>query len=143
MGRKRASESSAEPKTEQSAEAAAPQPEVNGAQPITKKIDMVRAALADGIEKPEEGIAFIKAKFGIEMTNTQFSVTKSNLRKKEAEGGKKRGRKPRATKAEAPPVATPAKKAAGGDIVDAMENIKSLVHQLGVAQVKRIADLFG
>jgi len=144
MGRKRAALSSPKASTETTpqtpAEAAAPQ--ANGALPI-KKVEAVRRALADGAEKPEDGIAYIKTKFGIEMTNTQFSVTKSNLRKKESEGGKKRGRKVRTTKAETPPVATPAKKAAAGDIVDAMENIKKLVHQLGAAQVKRLADLFG
>src|SRR5271168_2110181 len=108
MGRKRAAlsppESSTATAPQTPAEAAAPQ--ANGVPPI-KKVEAVRRALADGAEKPEDGIAYIKTKFGIEMTNTQFSVTKSNLRKKEAEGGKKRGRKVRTSKAESAPVATP------------------------------------
>jgi hypothetical protein len=42
----------------------APEPK---ADTTISKADMVRAALADGIDTPGDGVAFLKAKFGIDL----------------------------------------------------------------------------
>ncbi len=44
----------------------APQEAASNGSPMSKA-DAVRAAMAEGIEKPQEGIDFIKARFGIVM----------------------------------------------------------------------------
>src|SRR4051812_41647119 len=51
------------------------------------KTDAIRAAMAEGIESPGEGVDFIRKRFGIEMSKGHFSATKSKL--KSMEGAKK------------------------------------------------------
>lgn len=95
------------------------------------KADAVRAALADGIESPEDGVAFLKAQYGIEMSKQMWSTYKAQLkaRAKKQSGAQpaKRGPKP----------ASPA-----GDIIDDISAVKGLVAKLGGAQVKKLVDLF-
>ena len=50
------------------------------------KADAVRRAIADGVDSPSEGVAYVRSKFGIEITNQQFSTVKFQDKKK---GGKK------------------------------------------------------
>ena len=51
------------------------------------KTDAIRAAVAEGIESPGDGVDFIRKRFGLEMSKQHFSATKSKL--KSAEGAKK------------------------------------------------------
>jgi hypothetical protein len=110
-----------------------------------KKAEAVRQALAAGHDSPPEAVAFIKQRFGIDMAKQHFSAVKSQLKKREAEGGgepKKRG--PRKTEAVEGNVAPPPKKAAGQpDLLAAMEAMKPLVASLGADKVKRLVDLLG
>ena len=114
-----------------------------------KKTDAVRQALAAGFDSPGDGVNFIRRQFGIEMQKTHFSAVKSQLKKREGEGGGEpkgqrgpKGRKPEATEGY---LAPPPKPSAGGqpDLLAAMEAMKPLVASLGKDQVKRIIDLLG
>jgi hypothetical protein len=99
---------------------------------ITKS-DAVRRALADGVDSPSDGVAYIKSKFGLDITNQQFSTVKFQEGKKKA-GGKapaKRGR----------PAASPSTNGVPNMALQ-IEAIKTLVDQLGVDQVVSIARLF-
>src|SRR3954453_2459135 len=51
------------------------------------KTDAIRAAMAEGIESPGDGVDFIRRRFGLEMSKQHFSATKSKL--KSAEDTKK------------------------------------------------------
>lgn len=136
MGRKKAIDTQTEPPPEvmtngpQEAEPTSEPPDT--VQPGVKKIDAVRAALAEGIEKPDEAVAWIKEKFGIDLPKPQWSSYRSQIKSKEA-GKTATPRQP----SQLPP--TPAKQ---GDVVDALETIKGLVQQLGADRVKRIVSLF-
>ena len=115
------------------------------------KTDAVRQALAAGFEGPQEGTAYIRQEFGIEIAPPHFSAVKSQLKKKgdsgAADGRKgKRGRpKGSTSKAVEGYLAPPPKPAASGgsDLLDAMEAMKPLIAQYGADQVKRIVDLLG
>jgi hypothetical protein len=67
-----------QPVAPQSSETAEP------GQPSVKKIDMARAALAEGLDNPAEAVAWIKARYGIDLPKAQFSSYKSQLKAKEA-----------------------------------------------------------
>jgi len=124
MGRKPASASAAAPQSGTPSHA-------------MTKADAVRAAIADGADKPIDGAAYIKEKFGLDVTPQQFSTYKSLAKKKGGqEGHGKRGRKPAAKPAAASSANGPK------DVVQALEAIKALVNQLGVDQVQRIAEIF-
>lgn len=114
---------------------------------VTSKADAVRAAVAEGIDTPDEGVAFIKSRFGIEMAKPMWSSYRSQekARQKKQAGGaapKKPGRKPAVEGYLAPPPKQPAN---GGeaDLLVALEAIKPLVASLGAEKVKRIVDLLG
>ena len=47
------------------------------------KTDAIRAAMAEGIESPGDGVDFIRKRFGIEMSKQHFSATKSKLKSAE------------------------------------------------------------
>jgi hypothetical protein len=118
--------------------------ESNG-KPITK-VEAVRRALAAGFEMPQEGTAYIRSEFGIELAPQHFSATKSQLKKRSL--GKspkaKPGRRPKALVEGY--LAPPPKKRLppdGSELLDAMEAMKPLVASLGKEQVKRIVDLIG
>ena len=130
-----------------------PEPETPAVAPATrkpvKKADAARAALAAGIEAPQKAVAFIKTRFGIEMNPQHFSAMKSQIRKKEREGGAaptaeaSARRKP---SAEVEGHLAPPPKAAGDaepDLLAALETMKPLIAQLGAEKVKRIVDLLG
>src|SRR3954468_20398166 len=50
------------------------------------KADAVRQALKEGVESPQDGVAYVKEKFGLEITAQQFSTYKS-IEKKKGNGG--------------------------------------------------------
>ncbi|MDR3617977.1 MAG: hypothetical protein P4L85_01410 [Paludisphaera borealis] len=108
------------------------------------KADMVRAALANGMETPTDGLAFIKAKYGIDFPRPMWSSYKAQLRAQEQKKALKRGkpgRKPKSVEGYlAPPKATPKGDA---DLIDALEAMKPLVASLGKEQVKRLVNLLG
>ncbi len=104
-----------------------------------------REAIAQGIDSPEDAVAFIKQRFGIEMSKPHFSAVKSQLKKREASDGgaapkARRGRKPKAAVEGylAPPKVVPTGE---GDLLEALEAMKPLVASLGADKVKRIVDL--
>jgi hypothetical protein len=126
-------------------------PKAAPAREATSKTDAVRQALAAGFEGPQEGTAYIRQEFGIEIAPPHFSAVKSQLKKKggtgAADGRKgKRGRpKGSTSKAVEGYLAPPPKPVASGgsDLLDAMEAMKPLIAQYGADQVKRIVDLLG
>jgi hypothetical protein len=103
------------------------------------KADAVRAAIADGADNPTEGVAYIKGKFGIDITPQQFSTYKTVDKKRGGKPAGRRGRQPRAVSAVMP--TAPANGHAG--LALQVEAIKTLVEQLGADQVVSIAKLFG
>jgi hypothetical protein len=97
------------------------------------KSEAVRRALADGVDQPADGVAYILSKFGIEMGPQHFSAVKSAHLKKQG----------------IPTVNTRFQKADTAapngepDLLAAIEAMKPLVAALGSEKVKRIADLLG
>ena len=57
------------------------------------KTDAIRAAMAEGIESPGDGVDFIRKRFGLEMSKQHFSATKSKLKSMEDVGANKGGAK--------------------------------------------------
>jgi hypothetical protein len=113
--------------------------------PAVSKADAVRQALAAGMESPGDGVGFIKSNYGIDMTSQMFSSYKAQekarqAKKADGEPKGKPGRKPKAAPVEG--IFTPPK-AAKGSVIDDLSAIKTLVAKLGVAEVKKIAELFG
>src|SRR4051794_14887217 len=111
------------------------------------KTDAIRAAMAEGIESPGDGVDFIRKRFGLEMSKQHFSATKSKL--KTMEGTKKAAPKAAPKAASKPqPVGdyqTPPEQPAGrdGNLLDALDQMKPLIAQYGPDQVKRMVDLLG
>jgi hypothetical protein len=106
------------------------------------KTEAVRRALADGVDQPADGVAYIRDNFGLEISPTHFSAVKSTEGKKSEKPKGKPGRKPKAAVEgyHAPP--QPAS-SGNSELLDAMEAMKPLVASLGKEQVKRIVDLLG
>ena len=135
MGRKRAAETPSE------------QPIVDAApKEAVSKADAVRAALAEGIDSPDEGVAFIQERFGIEMGKPMWSSYKSQekTRQAKADGGDRPrvGRPPLHQQSADGPTAAPPQSNAP-NVAQSIESIKDLVDTLGVEQVVAIAKLFG
>jgi len=116
------------------------------------KTDAIRAAVAERIESPGDGVDFIRKRFGIEMSKGHFSATKSKLKSAEAAGASKGGAKKSApaaaTKRKPEPVGdyqSPPEQPAGrdGNLLDALEQMKPLIAQYGPDHVKRMVDLLG
>ena len=104
-----------------------------------------REAITQGIDSPDDAVAFIKQRFGIEMSKPHFSAVKSQLKKRDADGAAPKGRPGRKPEAAvegylAPPKVVPTGE---GDLLEALEAMKPLVASLGVEKVKRIVDLLG
>jgi hypothetical protein len=96
-----------------------------------KKVDAVRAALAEGIDSPDEAVDFIKRRFGIDLPKPQFSSYKSQLKAKGAANAPGTGKPPTATTA-----------GTEGDVVDDLEVLKRLVAKFGADKVRRMVGLF-
>lgn len=106
------------------------------------KVQAVRNALDEGLEKPGGIADFALSRYGLVIAKQQISAYKSQIRSKQRIGEvvSKRGRKPKdAVKGYlAPPRITPSGE---GDLLDAMEAMKPLVASLGAERVKRLVDL--
>lgn len=132
------------PKTEE----AAPAPATEEPKAAISKAEMVRVALAEGMEKPDDGVAFIKARYGIDLPKPMWSSYRAQqkARDKKAAGSTespKRGRKPRQV-AETGQVAPSKIQAKGNlDVIGALEALKPLVKQMGAEDVKRLVDILG
>lgn len=100
-----------------------------------KKVDAVREALKEGLEKPIDAVAFIKEKFNIEMTPQTFSTTKSQLKAKEAAGGK-------APKAKATTAKVAGHDSMGGSPAELARSVKGLVEKFGAGAVQEMASVF-
>jgi hypothetical protein len=103
------------------------------------KADAVRAALTAGVDKPADGAAYVKEKFGLEVSPQQFSTYKSIANKKAGKAPGRRGRRAAVT-----PMAVPSPVGSGPvGLATSVEAIKVLVDTYGVEQVVSIARLFG
>src|SRR4051812_28932652 len=98
------------------------------------KTEAVRLALDAGKDKPIDGVNWIKAEHGIDITPQQFSTVKSNLK---AKGGNGTGAR------------KPSKPLGGGPVgngfvgaAEAAAAVKELCNQIGAEQVKKLAGLF-
>jgi hypothetical protein len=105
------------------------------------RAEAVRVALAEGKETPEEGVAFIKDRYGVDMPKAVFSSYKSQekAKKNKAAGATpaKRGRPPAA----ATPAAKPSTNGQSNP-ADLARAVKSLVTQYGADAVKGMAEVF-
>jgi hypothetical protein len=94
----------------------------------------VQEAITAGKDSPSDGAAYVKEKFGIELSKQGFSTIKSQLKKASGQGGTRgRGRQARAA---------PAGANGAANLIQHMQAIKALCDRLGVDQVKQIAELF-
>src|SRR5262249_46679805 len=96
MARKRSRPRPAEPEDESQA---APEREERVETPAegqsgkgVTKADACRAALAAGIDTTEDAVFFVKARFGIDIKPTEFSLYKSKEKKKRQDRGAPKGR---------------------------------------------------
>jgi hypothetical protein len=134
----------------------APEPEAGESKPkaatkaakagIASKTEAVRRALADGFDGPQEGTAYIRKEFGIEIAPQHFSAVKSQIKKREGSAAPKGkpGRKPKQPAASDGYLAPPKAPADGGpDLLDSLESLKPLIAQYGAERVKRMVDLLG
>lgn len=130
-----AKKSAAKPKAETT------EPEIQTpAEPTITKSEASRRAIAEGLTNAAEAVAFIKSKFGLDMSPAHFAAVRSGEKKKTGETKAKPGPKPKAAVESAHPVAT--KKADGeGDLLASLETLKPLIAQLGAAKVRRLVDL--
>lgn len=119
-----------------------PAPE-NAATPEKRvsKAKAVRAAIDAGKTSPEEGIPFVKRRFGIVVSKPHFFTIKSVYKRAQSStddssGPKPKADRPRLTNSKAPMSGEP-------DVLAALEAMKPLVAALGAEKVKRIADLLG
>ena len=116
------------------------------AAPVEKKITQrvaVTETLDSGIESPTEGVAYIKDKYGIEMTTQGFSTLKTQIRKASGGGSTKKAARASLTSKKAAPVAAATKASAhAAGVAQGVETIKGLCQQMGVDQVVHIAQLF-
>ena len=101
------------------------------------KSEAVRRALADGVDQPVDGVAYILSQFGIEMGPQHFSAVKSaHLKKHGVPTVNTRFQKKDET--------LPSTSGKGeADLLAAMEAMKPLVASLGAEKVKRLVDLLG
>jgi len=102
------------------------------------KADAVRAAVAEGKLKPLVACAWIKEKFGIDITPQHFSSYKSSEARKTGTPGR-RGRKPR--EATAVP-ALNGQRVGNGNPVELARQVKKLVDAYGVGAVKEMTTVF-
>lgn len=102
------------------------------------KSEAVRRALADGVDQPADGVAYILSQFGIEMGPQHFSAVKSVHLKKQGIPTVNTRFQP---KTDASP--KEATLSGEGDLLESLEILKPLIAQFGADKVKRLVDLLG
>ncbi len=108
--------------------------------------EAVRKALQAGLEGPQEGIAWVRQQFGIEISPSHFNAVKATERKKGWTKNGKPGRKPKAKATHpADDVTTPGESQGHGesDLIRSPGATRPPAASPGNEQVKRIVDLFG
>jgi hypothetical protein len=90
------------------------------------KAEAVRQAIAAGVDQPQEASAYIKEKFGLEVSPPMFSSYKSQMKKRQGGRGRRKAR---------------GNGPAGG--VDLARKVKALVDEYGADAVKEMAEVFG
>lgn len=91
------------------------------------KMDAVREALAEGMDSPEDGTNYVKAKYGFEMSRQMFSTYKANIKRREAMlSGHASGTRV--------PVGS-------ADMFEILAGMKALVAEHGAERVKQMVDL--
>jgi hypothetical protein len=89
----------------------------------------VKRALAAGKETPSEGVAYIKERFGITLTNPTFSTIKCQIKK--------------AAHPRAMPISAAARTTRGAAItIDLARQVKELVERYGADSVKELVAVF-
>lgn len=112
--------------------AAAATAEVTATQPQAEpmsKADAVRKALAAGKELPTEGVAYVKAEFGVEVSPAMFSAYKAAEKKKADRGA-------------APKATTDGPRVGNGEAVEFVRQVKGLVEQYGAQAVRDMVKVF-
>lgn len=97
------------------------------------KADAVRAAMAEGVEKPQDACEWIKSKFDIDITPAHFSSYKSGFKKKESSPNG--GRVSAKGKAEGGIVDN-------GSPVELARQVKQLVDKFGARNVQDMIGVF-
>jgi hypothetical protein len=97
----------------------------------------VKAAIAEGVDKPADGVSYVKEKFGVDITPQYFSIIKSQTKLK---GGKKSERTRKHSAAVSSATSSPSSNGKHS-VATSLATIKKLVDELGVDQVKEIAEM--
>ena len=103
------------------------------------KMEAVRQTLAAGIEKPQEAVAHIKEKFGLDVPTAIFSSYKSAINSKKGSTPGKRGRK---AKVGSTNIASATNGKITGHGIELALGVKALVGKYGADAVKGMADVF-
>lgn len=123
---------------------------VPAAETVTKT-EAVRRAIADGVDSPAEGAAYIKDKFGLDITNQQFSTYKSIAKKKSGVAPARRGPKPGRKITGVENVLKPREAAPNGhregngkavNAADLARAVKQLVSEYGADAVREMTSVF-
>jgi hypothetical protein len=99
------------------------------------KADAVRSAIAAGVDKPADGAAYVREKFGLDVSPQQFSTYKSIANKKAGKAPGRRGRK-------AAPPAAPTNGRRGSNPADLARQVKALIGQFGAVAVSDMVAVF-
>lgn len=90
------------------------------------KMEAVRRTLAAGVEKPQEGVEYVRREFGLEIPTPVFSSYKSQIRAKDNSS------RPRSARGRVSPV---------GDPVELARDVKELVQRYGADAVRDMIDV--
>ncbi len=101
------------------------------------KADAVRAAMAEGVEKPQDACEWIKTKFGIDITPAHFSSYKSGFKKKEGGGASE----PSSTSSHGKSQPS-GSRVGNSNPVELAKQVRALVQQHGAAAVKGMVEVF-
>jgi hypothetical protein len=110
-------------------------------QSVTKS-EAVRRAIAAGKAMPNEGVAYIKETFGLDLSPAHFSNIKSTTGGKKKRPGRPKGSKNMAKADEIVAAAPRAAARANAAIdIEAIQQVKELVKTLGMPTVKTLVDM--
>ena len=104
------------------------------------KAEMVRQALAVGKEAPDDGVAFIKEKFGIDIDKPMFGSYKSQEKARKEKQAISAPRGP--GRLAAPKAASVAPASVNGNPADLARQIKTLIAQYGAVAVSDMVAVF-
>ena len=121
--------------------------------PKLTRLEAVRRAVADGADKPSEGVLYVRDKFGFEMTNQQFSSNKNLLKgRSDSNGNGKAHTNGKVGRPKAAVEVAPAPREVLNATTQGVGNpgpvhlarmVKELVGQYGAEPVREMVGLFG